>query len=468
MSLDVSQAEQAALEETLARRESGMGPDERRSALLGAVVFLAGQVALLLCAPLHGGSVVEILVSVCVLALCTRVRIDTPLGFTAPTQLALIPLLFAAPVAAVPVLAMLALGAGAMVDVVRGRMRPFRLLYTPGNGVAALGPAAVFVLAGVAPRHAGPLLLLAALATQIAVDFAASTLRDLVSRGISLNEQLSESWVYAVDAALSPIALVVARAVHDTPLSVLALLPLLGLLHVFAAERRKRLESTLELSSAYRGTALVLGDVIEADDGYTGQHCKSVVALALAVGEELGVEPERQRNLEFGALLHDVGKVAIPKEIINKPGKLDPHEWTIIKTHTIEGQRMLDQVGGFMREVGAVVRAHHERWDGGGYPDGAAGERIPIEARIVTACDAWNAMRTDRAYRQALSYEAAVAEMIASSGTQFDPRIVEALLRVVARDEPADATGGPTAPAVEPPASEEAQTAAAALNRPGW
>jgi putative nucleotidyltransferase with HDIG domain len=262
----------------------------------------------------------------------------------------------------------------------------------------------------------------------------------------------------------------VARAVHDSPLSALSVLPLLGLLHVFAAERRKRLESTLELSSAYRGTALVLGDVIEADDGYTGEHCKGVVALALATGGELGIEPERQRNLEFGALLHDVGKVAIPKEIINKPGKLDPNEWTIVKTHTVEGQKMLDRVGGFMREVGTIVRAHHERWDGGGYPDGLAGEAIPIEARIITACDTWSAMRTDRVYRRALAFEAAVAEIVAGSGSQFDPDVVEALLSVVQRDAAASASderdASRTADAAsEPPAALEADVPV--FSRPG-
>ena len=99
---------------------------------------------------------------------------------------------------------------------------------------------------------------------------------------------------------------------------------LLGLLAVFAHDRRRRLESMLELSSAYRGTALVLGDVIEADDGYTAEHCKSVVTLTVEVAEKLGLGPEARRNLEFAALLHDVGKIAIPKEIVNKPGKLDP------------------------------------------------------------------------------------------------------------------------------------------------
>jgi putative nucleotidyltransferase with HDIG domain len=176
--------------------------------------------------------------------------------------------------------------------------------------------------------------------------------------------------------------------------------------------------------------------VIEADDGYTGEHCKSVVGLALELGEQLGLSAERQRNLEFAALLHDVGKVAIPKEIVNKPDKLDPHEWAIIKTHTVEGQKMLDRVGGFMREVGLIVRAHHERWDGGGYPDGLAGEQIPLEARIIGCCDTWNAMRTDRPYRKALAYEIASAELRAASGTQLDPDLVEALLRLVASEAP--------------------------------
>src|SRR4029077_1294417 len=145
-----------------------------------------------------------------------------------------------------------------------------------------------------------------------------------------------------------------ADQLHRTPVAVLAPLPLLGVLGMFAQERHARLESMLELNNAYRGTALVLGEVVEADDGYTGVHCKSVVALALAVADQLGLNADQRRNLEFGALLHDVGKITIPKEIINKPGKLDPDEWQTIKTHTTEGQKMLDQVGGFMREVGLI------------------------------------------------------------------------------------------------------------------
>jgi putative nucleotidyltransferase with HDIG domain len=257
---------------------------------------------------------------------------------------------------------------------------------------------------------------------------------------VKFSFQLGETWIYGVDAALSPPALLAAESIHRAPLAAVGLVPLLGLFAVFARERHKRLESMIELSNAYRGTALVLGDVVEADDGYTGQHCKSVVGLALALAEHLDLPAEQRRNLEFAALLHDVGKIAIPKEIINKPGKLDPEEWAIIKTHTLEGQKMLDRVGGFMREVGMIVRSHHERWDGGGYPDRLAGEQIPLEARIISCCDTWNAMRTDRPYRKALSYEVASAELLSVSGTQLDPAMVEALLRIVAVEaEPAAA-----------------------------
>jgi putative nucleotidyltransferase with HDIG domain len=178
----------------------------------------------------------------------------------------------------------------------------------------------------------------------------------------------------------------------------------------------------------------VLGDVVEADDGYTGEHSKSVVALAAEVGSALALDAARRRNLEFAALLHDVGKIAVPKSLINKPGRLDADEWTIVKTHTVEGQRMLDRVGGFMHEVGLIVRSHHERWDGTGYPDGLVGEAIPLEARIVSCCDSWNAMRTDRAYRAALPYATAVAEMKRGAGVQFDPRIVACLLGLVAEE----------------------------------
>ncbi|MBV9473790.1 MAG: HD-GYP domain-containing protein, partial [Solirubrobacterales bacterium] len=395
----------------------------------------------------------------------SKIRFYTPLGFGTPVQLAFVPLVFAMPPAIVPVAIMVAFALAMLPDVIKGGVPPSRLVLQGSNAWFSIGPVAVFAIAHTAPAQAGPGLLLAALAAQFFVDFALAALDFTYTQGASFASVLRGSWIYGIDTALVVPALLAAESLHTTPLGALAVVPLLGLLAVFAHERKKRLEGMLELSNAYRGTALVLGDVVEADDSYTGQHCKSVVALALEVAERLDLSAEGQRNLEFGALLHDVGKVAIPKEIINKPGKLDPHEWTIIKTHTLEGQRMLDQVGGFMREVGLIVRSHHERWDGGGYPDGLAGQQIPLEARIIACCDTWNAMRTDRPYRQALSYEVAETELRSASGTQLDPAIVEVLLPIVALEEQeemraaADEPGSADEAAADEPVSPDEATA---------
>jgi HD-GYP domain-containing protein (c-di-GMP phosphodiesterase class II) len=156
-----------------------------------------------------------------------------------------------------------------------------------------------------------------------------------------------------------------------------------------------------------------------------------VVELSLAVSDALGLDSRQRRNVEFGALLHDVGKIAVPKEIINKPGPLDDAEWEIMRQHTIEGERMLNRIGGVLSEAGRIVRASHEDYDGSGYPDGLAGEQIPIEARIVTCCDAFSAMTTTRSYRKAMPTEKAIAELHACAGTQFDPQVVGVLAAMV-------------------------------------
>jgi putative nucleotidyltransferase with HDIG domain len=167
-------------------------------------------------------------------------------------------------------------------------------------------------------------------------------------------------------------------------------------------------------------------------DRATRGHAERVRAYADLLGAELDLSEDDRDRLRWAALLHDVGKVAMPKEIINKPGKLDAEEWAIMKTHTIEGQRMLDRVGGFMGEVGLIVRSHHERWDGAGYPDGLAGDAIPLESRIIACCDTWNAMTTTRSYRPAMAAAAAAAELERVAGTQLDPRLVEIVLERVA------------------------------------
>ena len=179
------------------------------------------------------------------------------------------------------------------------------------------------------------------------------------------------------DAALAPVGLAIAFAAPTIRLGAALALPLVVLFSVFARERRARIDHELELSTAYRGTAFLLGDVVEADDAYTGQHSRHVVDLVLDVADELGLGPRDRRHAELTALLHDVGKIRMPTEIIRKPGPLTADERTLMETHTIEGERLLEQVGGLLGEVGTIVRSCHEHWDGRGYPDGLAGDDIP-------------------------------------------------------------------------------------------
>ena len=221
-----------------------------------------------------------------------------------------------------------------------------------------------------------------------------------------------------------------------------------GCSRVFSRERKERYAAALELSQTYRGTVMVLSDVVEADDGYTAFHCRSVVELATAVGQELKLKASDLQELEIAALLHDVGKIAIPKEILNKPARLTEAEFELMKTHTLEGQALLDRIGGRLARVGTIVRSCHERWDGRGYPDGLLGEEIPLPARIVFCCDAYSAMTTNRPYRQAMAREDAVAELRANAGSQFEPRIVDALVRVLDETEEVAETYGDAVRAV--------------------
>jgi HD-GYP domain-containing protein (c-di-GMP phosphodiesterase class II) len=238
-------------------------------------------------------------------------------------------------------------------------------------------------------------------------------------------------WLYATDACLSCIGLVVAAGAVKQPGLVLLTLPLIALLWLLARERRQRLQFGLALSTAYRGTATLLGFVVEADDQYTGEHSRDVVDLSRSAAAELGLGAPQRRAVEFVAMLHDVGKIFVPKEILHKPGELNAYEWEVMRQHTIQGERILKQVGGALARIARFVRSSHEHYDGHGYPDGLAGEAIPIESRIVTACDAYSAMTTDRPYRAAMDVDEALAELRGSAGTQFDPRVVSALERIL-------------------------------------
>jgi putative nucleotidyltransferase with HDIG domain len=238
--------------------------------------------------------------------------------------------------------------------------------------------------------------------------------------------------VWFVDTLLSPIGLLAAFATVVQPYAYLLVLPLGVLLAVFARERSERIDNAIELSAAYRGTALLLGDVLTNEDEYTGVHSQSVVEIALEIADELGVDGEQRRLVEFGAMLHDIGKITTPDDILNKPGPLDDEEWDVMRDHTVAGQRLLDRVGGTLHDVGLVVRSSHERYDGSGYPDGLAGAQIPLAARIVAVADAYSAMTTRRSYREPLDPRRALAELEANAGTQFDPVVAAAAIRVLA------------------------------------
>jgi putative nucleotidyltransferase with HDIG domain len=415
------------------RQGQRMGHAEGRAELVVGGSFVCAALALALAgSPDRGFSTSVAVLYVVGVAVAGRIRIDVGSGFTVPTQAVFVPMLFAVPVSLVPLLVALALALGMVPAVLDRRVSASRLLTVPANSWFAFGPSLVLLLAHDPSPGAVPGVLLFALAAQFTCDFAANAVRERLWGGLSVGELAGEvREIYLIDAALAPLGLAVAFAAVDHPWAVLLIAPLFGILRLFSKERRARLEQLIELGDAYRGTALVLGDVVEADDTYTGEHCRGVVRLALDVAEELELDARQRRNVEFGALLHDVGKIAVPKEIINKPGKLDAREWEIIKTHTIEGQRMLERVGGFMREVGLIVRSSHERWDGGGYPDGLSGAAIPLEARIVSACDAFNAMTTTRSYRQAMPLDEALDELTRNRATQFDPQVVDALLRLL-------------------------------------
>ena len=178
-----------------------------------------------------------------------------------------------------------------------------------------------------------------------------------------------------------------------------------------------------------------MGEMLEAEDPYTGgEHTWGVVGLVLRVGDHMGLEARERRHLEFTALLHDVGKLRTPPEILNKPAALTEEEWAIVRRHPIDGQRMLGRIGGMLAEVGASVRAHHERWDGGGYPDRLAGAAIPLEARIVAAADTYCAITDDRIFRTSRSHDEAIRELQRSAGTQLDPWVVTALVRTLERE----------------------------------
>jgi putative nucleotidyltransferase with HDIG domain len=209
----------------------------------------------------------------------------------------------------------------------------------------------------------------------------------------------------------------------------------LQFLHVFARiiadilERESITEDarTLEVQAA---AAQALIAAVSARDAYTASHSQEVVEHATAVARRLGLSDEEVNEVRQVAMLHDIGKIAVPDQILRKPASLTDAEWEVMRTHSVMGAELVERAPG-LQHLAPAIRAEHERWDGKGYPDGLSGEDIPLVSRITFVCDAYHAMTSDRPYRRALPRDVAIAELEAGSGSQFCPRSAGALLELL-------------------------------------
>lgn len=191
------------------------------------------------------------------------------------------------------------------------------------------------------------------------------------------------------------------------------------------SERTVELDKALqEIEASYRMALKALVQALETRDFETHGHSERVVTFSLRLGHELGLNNDDLRNLELGALLHDIGKIGVPDAILRKPAKLDEEEWTKMKLHPLHGQKILRNIP-FLDGAARLVEQHHEQWNGTGYPHGLRGDEIDINARIFQVVDAFDAMTSDRVYRRGTSYEKAMEELERCSGSQFDPHVVE-------------------------------------------
>jgi diguanylate cyclase (GGDEF)-like protein len=457
-------AAQRLLKSGRPRRRLSFGDRERAVEAFVAVAVVGATCTLVAVFPPSGFGWIWTAVALTLgFALLYRIEYHVGAVYTAPTELLFVPMLLLVPPPVVPALLVAAFVGATLPEYLSGRTHPERALLDVGNAAYALGPVLVLSIAGAGQADWGdwPIYLLV-LAAQFAFDLGASAIR-VWGSGSALRPHLRMfAWIYGVDALLAPMGLLAAFASQDQPYAFLLALPFAWIFSFFTREREAHIDKASELSRAYRGTARLLAEVLEDANEYTGAHSRDVVTLAVAVAQRMELDEERVGEAELTALLHDVGKITIPPHVLDKPGALSHEEWALMKTHVVEGQRMLDQVGGPLSPIGRFVRASHERWDGGGYPDGLAGEAIPLPARIVGCCDAYDAMTSGRPYRAALPRPEALAELRRCAGTQFDPHVVETFAAVLegrgagteerlARPARQPATSGPAPASLEHP-----------------
>jgi two-component system cell cycle response regulator len=229
------------------------------------------------------------------------------------------------------------------------------------------------------------------------------------------------------------------------------------------ADRRMYSQKDSRRPSATRQTRDALLQALGERRPLLGDHLREVAELARAVARRLELGEREVQEIADGAELHDVGKMAVPDGILDKPGALDEHEWVFIRQHTIVGERILAAAPS-LAGVARLVRSSHERWDGRGYPDGLAGEAIPLGARVIAVCDAYDAMTSSRSYRDALEPAAALRELVRAAGSQFDPRVVDMFIEEL-RARPASSRGGRAARGARRPTSATAHRSAATGRR---
>jgi HD-GYP domain-containing protein (c-di-GMP phosphodiesterase class II) len=426
--------------EARVRRAQKMRPSERFATSISALLFLVACGAMLAFVPDERS--VDPAVTFGLLfgyAVALHVRFEFGGYYGSPEQLIFIPLLLLGPLPYVPLLVAAAAVLSLVPDILRNAWHREQMLAAFADSWLSVGGVIVLALFYPGPLDLDYLAIYAlAVCAHFATDLTWTLVRNRMLDRLPVMEVIRGfGGTAGVDAILTPVGFVMAIPAATEPLALLAIAPLIYLLHLFSQDRRERYSKTLELNRAYRGVVMLLSDVVEYDDDYTGQHSRSVVDLVNAIADEMEIDSTDRQELEFAAMLHDVGKIAISKQILHKPAALTAGEFEVMKTHTIEGQFMLDRVGGVLARVGEVVRSCHERWDGTGYPDGLRGDEIPLPSRIVFACDAYHAMTSDRVYRPAMTSKAALAELAINAGRQFDPDVVETITRVLERGEPA-------------------------------
>lgn len=271
--------------------------------------------------------------------------------------------------------------------------------------------------------------------TMIVIDFFADFLLKLTRR--KDYDNLKEIYLFKITKAplLWPWALIFARLMmmRDFILALLMMIPM-AIVYLYVYEQR-RLKLTVE--KALDSITFMVG----LRDSYTYQHSKNVEEYSRLVSLAMGLSEKEADEISKVAVLHDIGKVGIADHVLLKSGSLERHEWKEMKRHPVLGANLINLVGILNIDVDGV-RYHHEKWDGTGYPEGLKGEAIPLCARIISICDAWNAMRTERPYRKALPYNEALKRIREGSGQQFDPQIVREAIKIFQREEPIKKTVG--------------------------